>query len=344
MSADERLALAARLVELRAAVAAAREARDHILGRMAAAVVVRADFEDAEAAAEQTPQQALRRLQRRLLERTMETMAVQDHLAKLQARIQADIAAQSDAAQCKTMLLGSYVQGWAVSEALIAVSPASVEILSVGVGKELSFDLDVITAFTAAQREVRVHLVEPDPRSVEWVQRQRLTKRLVLHEAALADADGPLPFYQLARRTGSSLSNELSKTRDEDVRISVAGKTIATLRREIGLGAAALAKVDVEGYEHALLPQLTPATLNTTHLLLDLHTGTTDVLPDVYTSATGALRTLLSTGGWRLLVVDERHARKYTMVHVCTAENAPGGRGNCMCCYADVPFFCVLAM
>jgi len=340
--ADDIEALAGKVSALRRDLAEARRRRDELLGLQAAAVVARHNLDEADEAAQLNPAQRYRRLKRQLLSKTKEVVDRQLYLEKLRDKIAAQSDALTGSSACPLMLVGTYSQGWVISSAVVANARPSPVVYSFGAGKDVSFDLDLVNAFVEEKKDPLVHLLEPDPRSLEWLAKQRLPKRLLLHPFALGRADTDIPFWLLDKRSGSSVGNEFSKTRDSDVEITVAARTAATIHRELGDGWVDLYKVDLDGYEYEVLDQFAPEALNTSHLLLDMHTGTGDILRDVFKLATPALR-YLNDIGWRVLAVDERYGRKFTFVRACTQADAAAGGGRCLCCYPDVPFHCVLA-
>ena len=332
----------ARLVSLRQELEEARRERDTELGQLAGVQVAQALFEDHEATIALTPQQMYRKMQRMLAKRTEEVLLAQAFLKQLRTAVSAKLSEESTWHPCPLRLIGSYQYGWVVSDAIVTASPPESVVFSFGVGKEISFDLDLIAAFVAEKREIVMHEFDPDPRTIEWAERQRLTKRLRLHEVGLGASSGSVDFWQLARRSGTMLSNEFSKTKEEDVRITVQAKTMAALKESVGADRLQLVKIDIDGYEYSVLDQLTPTNLNSSHLLLDMHAGTNDIIADVNRLSMQAIRQLTSQG-WRVLNIDERAGRKFTFVHVCTPANTVNGIGDCMCCYPDVSYWCVLA-
>jgi len=340
--ADDIEALTVKVSALRRDLAEARRRRDELLGLQAAAVVARHNLDEADAAAQLNPAQRYRRLKRQLLSKTKEVVNRQLYLEKLRDKIASQNDVLTGSSGCPLMLVGTYTQGWVISGAVVTNARPSPVVYSFGAGKDVSFDLDLINAFVEEEKDPLVHLLEPDPRSLEWLAKQRLTRRLLLHPFALGRADADIPFWLLDKRSGSSVGNELSKTRDSDVEITVPARTAATIHRELGDDWVDLYKVDLDGYEYEVLDQFAPEVINTSHLLLDMHTGTSDILPNILKLATPALR-YLNDIGWRVLTVDERYGRKFTLVRACTQADTAAGSGRCLCCYPDVPFYCVLA-
>src|SRR5678815_2597151 len=89
--------------------------------------------------------------------------------------------------RCQTLTLGSDGSAWSICRN--SLSAQSV-VYSVGLGEEISFDLELIHRFG-----VTVHAFDPTPRSIAWVEKQRLPKEFVLHKYGLAAVDGNATFY-----------------------------------------------------------------------------------------------------------------------------------------------------
>ena len=64
-------------------------------------------------------------------------------------------------------------------------------IYSFGVGEDISFDLRLIQHFN-----LHLHAFDPSPRSIEWVQKQKLREEFHFHPFGLADQDGSITFSE----------------------------------------------------------------------------------------------------------------------------------------------------
>src|ERR1035437_9343649 len=89
---------------------------------------------------------------------------------------------------CETIQLGEQAYGsWIICPDRTVVGGV---VYSFGVGEDISWDLAMIERFG-----VTVHAFDPTPRSIQWVKRQKLPDKFILHEYGIADYDGVARFY-----------------------------------------------------------------------------------------------------------------------------------------------------
>jgi hypothetical protein len=94
--------------------------------------------------------------------------------------------------RCQTLTLGSDGSAWSICRS--SLSSQSV-VYSVGVGEEISFDLELIHRFG-----VTVHAFDPTPRSIAWVQSRPLPPEFVFHSYGIAGQDGMRRFVPPANQ------------------------------------------------------------------------------------------------------------------------------------------------
>ncbi len=160
------------------------------------------------------------------------------------------------------LALGTEYGGWMVPAALI--EPGWI-CYCVGAGADISFDLALIERF-----DVRVQSVEPVEQYVrEALEAAAGEPRFAAHRAAISPTDGPLRMQRTHNPLGLALSSaELFDTHEF---VEVPGRTPASLARELGHTRIDLLKLDVEGGEYEVLPQLDLAALEIKVLAVQLH-------------------------------------------------------------------------
>jgi FkbM family methyltransferase len=143
------------------------------------------------------------------------------------------------------------------------LGPASI-VYSFGVGEDVSFELDLIERY-----RIQVHAFEPTPRSLAWVRSQALPKTFILHELGLASWDGVASFtppldpshvsYSMVRgdRDGSAISAPVNR--------------LATIAAALGHTRIHLLKMDIEGGEYGVLPDIVASGLEIDQLLVEFH-------------------------------------------------------------------------
>jgi FkbM family methyltransferase len=158
--------------------------------------------------------------------------------------------------------LGSSDAGWTVPADSI---DASWTCWCVGAGADVTFDIDLLNRHGA-----RVRSFDPFHVFGEMAQRQANDNPLYsFHEVAVAPADGPLIMWgrQDLEQGGVSAVN-LYGTRQSFER---PGKTLATLKNELGDERVDLLKLDIEGSEYDVLENADLKALGVRVLCIELH-------------------------------------------------------------------------
>jgi FkbM family methyltransferase len=161
---------------------------------------------------------------------------------------------------------GEQYGGWALPDGLIEPSWLC---YSVGAGGDISFDMDLIRRYG-----IRVRVFDPVSSYVlRAVEDAGGDPRLTVHEVAIATTDGPLRMQVTHDRGSASVST--AGLYDSDSYIEVAGRTLPSLKAELGDPDIDLLKLDVEGGEYELLANLDLRSLGVKVFTLQLHhTGT----------------------------------------------------------------------
>jgi FkbM family methyltransferase len=145
---------------------------------------------------------------------------------------------------CPRVRLGNRHAAFVVNPDLLGEKSV---IYSFGIGTDISFDLECIRRYSA-----RIHAFDPTPRSIEWLSRQTLPDQFVPHPFGIAADDGTINFYppldsthvsySVVERTGTAVSCPVYKLR-----------SIMTM---LGHDHIDLLKLDIEGAEYSVLPDL----------------------------------------------------------------------------------------
>lgn len=163
--------------------------------------------------------------------------------------------------ECHTCSLGNDGARWCVCHE--GLEPSSV-IYSIGVGEEISFDLELIRRFGA-----RVHAFDPTPRSVEWLAKQSVPAGFVFHPCGVADFDGHAKF--LPPINPAHVSHTLVERHTPWPAIEVPVRRLSSLMRELGHVHIDLIKMDIEGAEYAVLKDLLASRIQVRQLLVEFH-------------------------------------------------------------------------
>jgi FkbM family methyltransferase len=195
-------------------------------------------------------------------------------------------------------VLGNRGASWFVTPE--ELTPLAI-VYSFGVGRDLSFERALIDRFG-----VTVHAFDPTPHALEWVRSQRMPQQLVLHELGLADYDGSARFVPSRRPGGENFSMVRQTGIGEPIEAPV--RRFATLARLVG-GPPALVKLDIEGTEYAVLPDMLASGFRPRQLCVEFHHRWREVGPR---RTREAIR-LLNRHGYRIAHVSPR-GKEYTFV------------------------------
>jgi FkbM family methyltransferase len=203
--------------------------------------------------------------------------------------------------QCRVpmLTLGRGHGRWSVWPAVVR---ADTVVYSFGVGREVSFERDLIEGFG-----VTVQAFDPTPLSLEWASQQALPPEFVLHEIGIAEYDGVARFAGPAQADWDSFSMVRRTGLGEVVEAPVA--RLATLVTRVGGPPPDLLKLDIEGAEYRVLPELLASGFRPRQILVEWHHRWAETGP---TATRRAIRQLNDAGYLVASVSD--NGREYTFV------------------------------
>jgi len=191
-------------------------------------------------------------------------------------------------------------------------------VLSCGIGEDASFDLGLIEKYGCT-----VHAYDPTPKSVAWVKRSIHDARFVLHEMAIASADGTLRLYLPKRTDFVSASLQPGEHTSQEY-VDVPARRIATIVQSLGAGRVDVLKLDIEGAEYGVLADLLreSSAIYPDQLALEFH----HFYPEFGIRATRDAVSLLRRSGYRLCWVSpSQHELLFVREAVLAAQRSKGG-------------------
>ena len=134
-------------------------------------------------------------------------------------------------------------------------------IYSFGIGQDITFDLELIDLTGSS-----IHAFDPTPKSIEWIERQRLPEKFKFYRYGLSDKDGLIPF--------SSPPNPdwVSYSEDPAGAFMFPVKRLETIRNELNhTGIIDFLKLDIEGSEYSVLNDILGSDLNPVQMSVEFH-------------------------------------------------------------------------
>lgn len=138
-------------------------------------------------------------------------------------------------------------------------------VYSFGVGRDVSFDLDLIDRFG-----LTVHAFDPTPGSISWVKSQMLPPQFHMHDFGLAHFDGTLRLYPPVIPDHISHSF-LYREKTADWAIDVPVMRLGTIASNLGHSRIDLLKMDIEGAEYPTLAECLDSSPLIDQLLVEFH-------------------------------------------------------------------------
>jgi FkbM family methyltransferase len=138
-------------------------------------------------------------------------------------------------------------------------------VYSAGIGTDISFDLGLISHYG-----IEVHAFDPTPKSIEWLETQKLPSKFRYYPWGLADYNGEAQFYVPKNPDHVSHSMIGSQVTAEEA-VTVQVRKIRDIMTELGHTHLDLLKMDIEGAEYTVLPTLLSSSLRPTLLLVEFH-------------------------------------------------------------------------
>ncbi|MCC5851007.1 MAG: FkbM family methyltransferase [Verrucomicrobia bacterium] len=170
-------------------------------------------------------------------------------------------------------------------------------VYSVGIGRECSFDLDMIKRFGT-----QVHAFDPTPASVEWVQSLDLPEEFLFQAVGLANFDGTLDFYAPLKDSSAHYTPVARYKKMDLEKTQAPVRKLGTLMRELGHDHIDLLKIDIEGGEYAVIPDMLESSIPVKQFLLEFHHNYTTIPLQKTLEAIQSLR----KAGYQIFAISER--------------------------------------
>lgn len=199
----------------------------------------------------------------------------------------------------EAVFVGSAYGGWTLR---IEELESTSVVYSVGVGKDISFDVDLINRCGCI-----VHAFDPTPGCISWISEQELPPSLVFHPVGLAHFDGVLQFSPPEDRSHVSYS-ALGASGPNAIECRV--ERLSTCMARLGHGSIDVLKMDIEGSEYDVIQDILNSGITPRQLLVEFHHGSHSIDVRKTQEAVSALR----KAGFQLYNVSSR-GKEYSFIY-----------------------------
>jgi FkbM family methyltransferase len=174
----------------------------------------------------------------------------------------------------KTKHIGSIYGGWMIIPELLHSNSVA---YSFGVGNDVSFDLELIRRFG-----LKVHGFDPSPIAIQWLDTQCTSPKYIFHPWGLGSRDTSAELF--APISGGMYSLHSEHMSGELVKTRASIRRLATIAKELGTKVIDILKIDIEGAELDILPDIVESAVPIRQLVLEFHhrigIGTLDTTGD----------------------------------------------------------------
>jgi FkbM family methyltransferase len=141
-------------------------------------------------------------------------------------------------------------------------------IYSVGVGEDVSFDLELITHF-----KLHIHAFDPSPRSIAWIEEQTLPESFYFYPFGLAARDGTVKFSIPDEPGIHSLKLTRSHRDQESTEktIELPVHQLSSILQKLQHEKIDVLKMDIEGAEYEVIEDILNSSLSIKQLLIEFH-------------------------------------------------------------------------
>jgi len=136
-------------------------------------------------------------------------------------------------------------------------------VYSVGIGNNISFDLDLINRFGC-----EVHAFDPTSFSKQWLHKQKLPHKFFFHDHGLANYTGSANF---ALPQGHSVSFSMLEAIEGRHHHVAQVKKLSDIFSTLGHSKVDLLKIDIEGGEYEIIDDLVQSADSIGQLLIEFH-------------------------------------------------------------------------
>jgi FkbM family methyltransferase len=140
-------------------------------------------------------------------------------------------------------------------------------VYSFGIGRDISFDLALIENFG-----LKVFAFDPTPKSVAWLESQKLPSEFQYFPLGLSDHDGVMEFFETGGEEAVSFTElKLGEQWDGQQPVFLNVCNLPTICAMLKHDHIDILKLDIEGSEYRVIPDLLQSKIHIDQILVEFH-------------------------------------------------------------------------
>ena len=147
------------------------------------------------------------------------------------------------------------------------VVPENAIVFTFGIGDDVAFE----ESFLDAYKNSVIYGFDPTPRAVQYVKRLEETGRFHFFPIGLSDYNGEATFYMPRNQFISCSTIKRDELGGEGYEIQVPMKSLQTLMNEINVKEIDILKMDIEGEEFRVIPNIFENGIFPSQILIEIH-------------------------------------------------------------------------
>ncbi len=160
---------------------------------------------------------------------------------------------------------GSSYGGFYVAPALV---PAHAVVYSIGIGKDITFDLAMLRHHPGCH----IYAFDPTPKAIHYLEDKIPAETFEFHAYGItAGKSGTQTFYLPRDQNATSGSLVATDVMDPGRAIEVEMRSFGDMVGSLGHGHIDILKIDIEGSEYDVVPQIIASGITVGQLLLEFH-------------------------------------------------------------------------
>jgi len=196
---------------------------------------------------------------------------------------------------------GSDLCGWSVNTEELNENSV---IYSVGVGKDITFDLELFNKFQS-----KIYLFDPTPEVKDWINDQNLPDKIVFLDYGVFDRNGTIEFFPPQNENYISHSLIYSNNLNMAKAFTVPVKSLKNVIESFDHEYIDLLKLDIEGAEYKVLSTIITEKLPIKQILVEFHHRFSSFS---FSETREALRSLIQCG-YRIISTS-KNGNQYTFL------------------------------